>query len=237
MIRYALPALMLGASSLPAAAASIEMDVEGPVVELTITETVEADPDIATLSAGVTTVAPTAVEALRQNSAQMRRVIEQIEAQGVDEDDIQTTGVNLNAEYDYDQQTRQQVFRGYRVSNRVSVKLRDIPRTGRVLDALVAAGATDLGGIQWSIDDPAPAQEQARAAAFASGRERALNYARMAGFANVRLLEVNETVMGGRVMSYDIQLTASSARNESAPIRPGQVQTGVTLTVKYEMTQ
>ena len=237
MNRYTLPLVAIAALAQPVAAAEISIQSQGPVVELTVTETVEADPDIATLSAGVTTLAPTAVEALRQNSAQMDRVIAQIEAQGVAKKDIQTTGVNLNAEYDWDEQTRQQRFRGYRVSNRVSVIVRDIPRTGRLLDALVASGATDLGGIQWSVDDPTTAQETARAAAFKSGRERALNYARMSGYSNVRLLEVNETMMGGRVITMDVQESASRVANASAPIRPGQVQTGVTITVKYEMTQ
>lgn len=236
MTRFALPLIALGALGAPANAASVEIESDGPVVELTVTETVAADPDIATLSAGVTTVAPTAVEALRQNSAQMDRMIAQIEAQGVDEDDIQTTGVNLNAEYDWDDQTRQQRFRGYRVSNRVTIKLRDVPRTGRVLDALVAAGATDLGGISWSIDDAEPAQAQARKAAFAKGREQALSFAQMAGYANVRLLEVNETMTQGRPIVMDVAESAA-VRNQSAPIRPGQVQTGVTITVKYEMTE
>ena len=229
----------LAAATLPAAAMAAEVQIQanGPVVEVSMTETVEADPDVVNLSAGVTTLAPTAVEAMRQNAAEMERVIRQIEAQGVDEDDIQTTGVNLNAEYDYDDQTRGQVFRGYRVSNRVQVTLRDIDRTGRVLDALVQAGATDLGGIQWSIDDPAPAQEQARQAAFRSARERALGYARLAGYSDIRLLEVNEAVTNNRPMPYAIVPTAARAEMADTPVRPGQVETGVTITVKYEMVQ
>src|SRR5690606_5819751 len=141
MIRFVIPLLAATALAAPAAAAEIQIAVTGPVVELTVHESVEAAPDIATVSAGVTTQALTAVEAMRSNAAQMRSVVDRIKALGVPERDIQTTGVNLGAEYDYDQANRRQVFRGYQASNRVSVKLRDIQRTGEVLDALVAAGA------------------------------------------------------------------------------------------------
>jgi uncharacterized protein YggE len=172
---------------------------------------------------------------MSQNAAAMNRVVERIEALGIKREDIQTTGINLNAEYAYVQETNSQRFTGYRASNRVSVTLRDIDRTGPVLDALVAAGANDIGGISWSIDDPTQAHEQARQAAFATARARAEGYARLAGMRGVKLLEVNETVMAGPPSMYE-RPVAQSARADSSPVLPGQVQTGVTITVKYEMT-
>lgn len=237
MLRYALPLFAASALSLPAAAAEVQIQVSNPVIELSVTETVAADPDIANLSAGVTTTAPTAVEAMRQNAVQMNRVIERIEALGIDRDDIQTSGVNLNPEYDYDERTRGQVFRGYRVMNRVEVTLRRIDRTGQVLDALVAAGATDLGGIGWEIDDPQPPLAQAREAAFRRAREQALSFARMAGYSDVRLLEVNENVSQNRPMPLVRAVAREMAADASTPVRPGQVETGVTIGVKYEMTR
>ncbi len=224
------------ATPVAASAAEIQIQSAGPVVELTVTESVASDPDVATVSAGVTTQAPTAVEALRQNNVQMEAVIARIEALGIDEKDIQTSGVNLNPQYDYDQREQRQVFRGYRVSNRVMIKLRDITRTGRALDGLIEAGATDIGGISWSVDDPAPARQQAREAAFAAAREQALGYAELAGYGDVRILEVSEAISTGRPIAYDVPEGALAARNESMPIRPGQVQSGVTVTVKFEMT-
>ena len=128
------------AMSPPAAsAAEMHMHVTGPVVEVTVTEVVKADPDLASLSAGVTNLAPTAVEAMRENARQMNRVVDRIEALGVDRDDIQTTGINLNPEYVYEQETNQQRFSGYRAMNRVSVTLRNIDRTGEVLLVLCLA--------------------------------------------------------------------------------------------------
>jgi len=239
MIRYALGLLATAAVvATPAAAAQVQIAVQGPVVELTVNENVEAEPDIATVSAGVTTQAGTAVEAMRTNAQAMTAVVDRIKQLGVAERDIQTSGINLGAMYDYDQASRSQVFRGYQASNRVSVKLRDIQRTGEVLDALVAAGATDLGGPEWSIDDDTAARAQARRTAVEKGRTQALEYARLAGYSDIRLLEINETVLPSRPMPLIVAQTArAEAADASTPVQPGMVQAGVTVTLKYEMTR
>jgi uncharacterized protein YggE len=235
MHRYALP--LLAASFLTApAAAEVQVTSNGPVVELSVTETVEAEPDIVTVGAGVSTQARTAVEAMRTNATAMTAVIDRIKALGIAERDIQTTGINLGAMYDYNQQTQRQVFRGYQASNRVSVKLRDVQRTGEVLDALVAAGATDLSGPDWSIDDDTAARAQARRQAMETARAQALGYARAAGFSDIRLLEVSESIARQPPMPY-LAAVRAEAQDASTPVQPGMVQAGVTVTVSYEMTR
>lgn len=239
-IRFVPLAALAGVAitSATASAAEVQIQATGPVVELTVTENETGNPDLATLDAGVTTMAPTAVQAMADNAAQMTRVVDRIRALGIDRDDIQTSGITLNPEYEWGEATRAQRFRGYRVTNRVSVKLRRIEKTGEVLDALVAAGATDLGGIGWSIDDPQPAQDRARAAAMRTAQARAMDYARMAGFTGVRLLEVSETMQ--QRFYPEAVVVAAQARDAAAPptpVVPGQVQTGVTVSVKFEMTR
>ncbi len=237
MIRLTLPLVAVAAIAAPAAAAEIQIAATGPVVELTVNENVEAEPNIVTVSAGVTTEASTAVEAMRTNAQAMSRVVERIKQLGVPERDIQTTGISLGAQYDYDQSARRQVFRGYQASNRVSVKLRQIDRTGQVLDALVAAGATDLGGPDWSIDDDTAARAQARRQAMETARAQALEYARAAGYADVRLLEVSETIASQPPMPFLRAVRAETQDAASTPVQPGMVQAGVTVRVVYEMTR
>lgn len=241
MNRTILPAsLMLAAASamsisVPAHAAEVQIQSSGPVVELTVMEQVEADPDLVTIGAGVSTEAATAVEAMRLNSAQMRKVIDRIKSLGVPERDIQTTGINLNAQYNY-RNNLPPVFRAYQASNNVSVKLRNIDKTGEVLDALVAAGANNLNGPNFSIENDEAAKAEARKSAMTRARGQAMEYARLAGYSKLRLLEVSETITGSRpmpVMRDAIIVTAS--KNESAPVQPGRVSTGVSVTVKYEM--
>lgn len=239
MIRYVFPiAVAATGMAAPAAAAEIQIAVAGPVVELSVNETVKAKPDIARVGAGVTTLAPTAVEAMQRNAREMDAVIAKIKALGIAGDDIQTTGINLYAQYDYDQTQRRQVFRGYQASNQVSVILRKVPDTGKVLDALVAAGATDINGPTFSIDDDTAAKAQARKAAVTRARDQAVEYAKMAGYSGVRLLEVNEAITFDQPMPREaIMVTAKAQSASSTPVEPGLVGTSVTVTVKYEMTR
>jgi uncharacterized protein len=234
-----LAAAMAAMAMMPTAASAAEVQIQatGPVIELAVTESVSTDPDLVNLDAGVTTFAATAVASMRQNATAMTAVIDRIEALGIDRDDIQTSGISLNAEYEWDEATRSQRFRGYRVSNRVNVKLRDVDQTGQVLDELVAAGATDLGGISFGIDDPTAAQEQARTAAVESANQRAMAYARMAGYTGVRLLEISEMTAPSFPQPMFRTAELQSADAASTPVRPGQVDASVTVGVKFEMTR
>lgn len=239
MIRFAIPALAAGVIATSAQAAEVQIASQGPVVELSVSETVDAKPDIVEIGAGVSSQASTAVEAMRINAREMTAVIERLEALGIDKDDIQTTGINLGAQYDYDQSEQRQVFRGYQASNRVSVTLRDVKRAGEVLDALVAAGATDISGPRFSLDDDTQARAQARKAAFAKARTQAEEYARWSGYTGVRLLEVGESIMTNRPIAYAESDMRQSIKASAAPtpVEPGLVGTMVSLTVKYEMTR
>lgn len=228
------------AMALPAAAHAQQVDIRssGPVIELSVFESVDAEPDLVTIGAGVTTDARTAVEAMRLNSVEMRKVIDRIKALGIAERDIQTTGINLNARYDYNRTTQRNVFVGYQASNRVSVKLREVDRTGNVLDALVAAGATDLNGPSFSIEDDTTAKDEARASAVKRAQMRAEAYAALYGYSGVRVLAVSEVIQGRSPMPFEGQLRAvqTQAADESAPVQPGLVSTGINVTIKYEMT-
>jgi len=234
MIRTTL-ALTAATLAVPAAAADVQVTSQGPLVELSVTETVKARPDLAEVSAGVTTNAPTAVAAMQANAKAMDAVVQRIKALGIDADDIQTTGINLGAQYDYNQSTQRQVFRGYQASNRVSVILRDVDRTGPVLDALVAAGATDIGGPSFSIDDDSAPRAQARKAAFEKAQAQASEYARWAGHSGVRLLSISEAVNPGRPMPYEARGAVAQAVSKDTVVEPGLVGTSVTVTVTFEM--
>ena len=231
-------ALVIAAVStlaLPAAAFAapqVGITPSGPVVELSIYETVESAPDRVTIGAGVTTTAPTATEAMQQNAAEMSKVIARIRALGVPEKNIQTIGVSLGAQYDYaDGRT---VFRGYQAANRVSVILGKIEDTGRVLDALVEAGATDLSGPAFSLSDETAAKERARISAVARGEAQAKAYAAMLGYTGVRVLAVSEAIDGSLPVFEATKMMAAPGPT-SSPVLPGQVSTGVNVTITYEL--
>jgi uncharacterized protein YggE len=129
------------------------------------------------------------------------------------------------------------VFAGYEASNQVSVKLREVDKVGDVLDALVAAGANNINGPTFMLDDDTAQQQAARTRAFQHGQAMARDYARMAGYTGVRLLEVSETVQSrGPLPPQPVAFRAEAAQAKT-PIEAGEVGTTVNLTVKYEMTR
>lgn len=237
MKRHLLAAAALAAT--PATAANIDIAVQGPVVEITASETVQSEPDQATVGAGVTTRARTAVQAMRDNATQMDAVIVRLKALGIAREDIQTSGVSLNAAFQYNNNNTPPVFQGYDVTNQVSVTLRDIAKIGATLDALVAAGANNLNGPFFSRKNDKPQRAQARDAAFKAAEVQARDYARMAGFAGVRLLAVEETLQQGGPIAFDVARPESVQVTSAklTPIEPGRVGTVVQLTAKYEMTR
>jgi uncharacterized protein YggE len=209
------------------------------VIELGVSEMVDSRPDLATVYAGVSTRAQTAVAAMQQNATKMTAVVARIRALGIAEDDIQTAGINLSPQYDYNQATQSQVFRGYVASNRLSIKLRNVQNAGQVLDALVAAGANDIGGPEFSVEDDTAYRAEARRNALTRAQEQATEYARMTGYSGVRLLEINESISGRQPpMPLMRQANFEQAADAAAtPVQPGLVGTVVNVTVKYELTR
>lgn len=235
--RLILPSLLTALPILPLQAADVQIVAQNPVVELSVYEEVEAKPDTVTISAGVSTDAPTAVAAMRQNSAEMERVIARIKAAGIPERDIQTTGLNLNARFDYERDRERQIFRGYRAVNTVSVRFRDVGSVGPILDALVAAGANDINGPNFSIDNDETYKATARRNALQRAQRQALEYARAAGYANVRLLQVSEGSQGRSRPQSEAIIVTGSRVGGAPPVEPGVIGTGVTISVTYEMVR
>ena len=237
MLLYAAASLAAFAPS-AAFAAEIHIEAKNPVVELSVVEVIESAPDTATFSTGVDTSAPTASAALRQNSAEVAKVIAQLQKLGIAERDMQTSGINLNAEYDYIQATQQNRFKGYRVSNQVQVKIRDIAKLGTIMDSVVASGATNINGPYFSIDNDSDVKRSARARALANGKAQAETYAKANGYDTVRLLSVAEGISGRspgpQPMMKTFDVTEQSA---SVPIAPGQIGTSVVLSLQYEMVR
>ncbi|HKY80348.1 MAG TPA: SIMPL domain-containing protein, partial [Sphingobium sp.] len=126
-MKPALAILTLAAAALPVAAmaqTSVTIAEKAPIVTLNVTETVEAAPDQATVGTGVQTRAPTAAQAMRDNAAKMDKLIAALAKAGIAKADIQTSGINLNAQYDYSNRDGQPAgprFIGYEATNQVNV--------------------------------------------------------------------------------------------------------------------
>ena len=238
-----LPAALLASSAFGltatgAHAANVDVQVSGPVIELSVSERIDSAPDTARMSTGVTTKAPTAQQALRENAQKMDVLVRKIKALGIAEKDIQTSGININAQFDY-RQNEEPRLTGYQASNQVQIIVRDIDNLGDMIDALVGAGANNLNGPYFSLEDDNGVKAAARKKAMESGRVQALEYARLSGYENVRIVSISEAISGSSSMQRGrvANMAMDSMAEQSTPVQPGQVGTSVTVNVTYEMTR
>jgi uncharacterized protein YggE len=218
------------AALLAAAPASAEDD--GPSITVTGTGRVSAAPDKAEVSAGVVTEAPRATDAVTANSAAMQKVFAALDAAGIERKHVQTSRFDVSPVYaDGDPQRRTApTITGYRATNQVSVAVLGTDKVGAVLDALVGAGANELGGISFGIAEPAPLLDAARRDAIADARRKAELYATAAGVQLGRVLHVDETGGGGP------PIPIAYARMEAAaapPIAAGQLELSSSVTVTF----
>ena len=234
-----LTALVLGAATLPAGAMAQAVAtapvLAGTRLDIIATGEVTRVPDLAIISAGVQTLQPTATGAIEENATRMERVRAALKRAGIADKDIQTSSISLNPEYRYVENQPPRLT-GYRATNTVNVKFRDLKRTGAILDALVAEGANQINGPNLTIDKPEEAYDEARIRAITAGRARAELYARALGKRVVRLLSVSES--GGYAapppmpMAYARDMAQSVAKTE---IDPGTQQLQVSLAMSFEL--
>jgi uncharacterized protein len=237
-MRKLILAALLASGSMTAGeamATQVTVAATGPVIDLTISETVETKPDIATFSTGVQTLAPTASEAVRLNNVQMASVVARLKKLGIADKDMQTTQISLNQQFDYN--NGQQVFKGFQASNMVNAKLRDLRKLSAFLDALAVDGATNFNGPTFSVDDDSKLKEAARDKVWASAMARAKSMARKAGYADVRVLRVEEADNQGGGYPMPMMVRAMDASEKSTPIAPGELSIGATLSFTFEMVK
>lgn len=205
---------------------------------LSLTATGESTrvPDIAIISAGVVTQAAEARAALTANNGQMTRVVAALKKAGIAERDIQTSNINLNPQYSYEERKAPQLI-GYQATNTVTVKLRKLSGAGDVIDALVSEGANQVNGPSFGLDKPEDATNEARLDAIKKARSRADLYAGAAGLRVKRIVSISEG--GGYQPPYPMpkmMVRAESADAAAAPpVEAGEVGTNVTVTVVFEL--
>lgn len=198
---------------------------------------VRAAPDMATINLGVMTEAPTAAAALQANGQRMNRVIAALRKGGIAEKDIQTSGLNLSPQYVYEQNQPPKLT-GYQASNQVTVTVHDLARLGAAVDATVEAGANQVNGISFGLNDPTAAENAARQEAVKALAAKAELYAKATGHRISRLVSLSEG--GGYSPAPPPMPMAMMARMEKADstaVAPGELRVRIDVTGLYELTR
>lgn len=155
---------------------------------------VTAKPDLARLDLGVQTDAATVRDAQQRNTQRMNAIIAAVKEMGVAEKDIQTSGYSIYPKYQYDE--GKQTIIGYTVSQNVTVKVRNLDTVGDVLARAGELGANQVGGIQFTIDEPASLRDEARLKAIQDARKKAEALASQLGLTILKVVTFSESTGG-----------------------------------------
>lgn len=203
------------------------------LVTVTGEATVEATPDMATISLGVTTEGQTAAEAMTANSKALQAVVERLKAAGIEDRDLQTSNLSLNPNWvGYDSGSTPKIA-GYVASNMLNVRVRALDGLGSVLDASIADGANTLNGISFELAQPRPALDEARKAAVADARARAALLIEAAGGTLGKIVSITENSGYGSPMP----MFKSDAAAALVPVAAGQIGLSASVTISFEIAE
>jgi uncharacterized protein YggE len=192
------------------------------------------EPDIASVRLGVNVIAETAGQARESAARTMNAILEAILAQGVARRDVRTSLVSLNPTMDYSN-NRGPTITGYQIQNSVSVTLRDLAKAGELIDAALGAGATTLDSLEFRLEDPMKAADEARIYAMADAKARASTIANAAGQPLGAVVSVTEGERVQPPMPFPAARMALKAEDASTPVESGTQQISVSLTVTFAL--
>lgn len=196
---------------------------------------VRLSPDIAQVSIGMETSAETVGEAVAVNEAQMVKILAALTAAGIDEKDIQTMNYSIQLDRYPEPMPRTESSSAepapvYRVSNMVNVTIRDLETVGDVLDVVIEAGANNIWGISFTLDDPTAAQSDARAKAIEDAQARAEALAELSGVEVGPVMSISEVV---GAVPVPMAAMAERAVAGGGPISPGELEISYQVQVSY----
>jgi len=211
------------------AAPALAQTVPPAMISVTGEATVSVPPDLAQIDAGVTSEAKTAREASDANNAAMGKVLLALKGAGIEEKDYQTSRLSLQPESAPNRPGGPATIVGYRASNRVTVRLHDVSKVASVIDMLVAAGANDIGGINFTVSQASKLLDDAREQAIADARRKAEVYAKAAGVTLGAPLSISE---GGTPVPIPYRRMAAGMA-PSTPVAQGEETLQVTVAVSW----
>jgi len=204
-------------------------------LNISATGSVQAEPDIAFVTAGVQSEAKTAKDAMAQNSAAMNGVFTALKQANIADKDMQTSNFSLSPKYNYSSRSNNESPRitGYTASNQVTVKVRDLENLGTTMDTLVEAGGNTFSGLRFGLNDDKAVKDEARALAMAEAMSRAKIYADAAGYEVARIVTLSES--GGARPQPMMEMARMRSADVATSIASGEVGYNITVNVMFEL--
>jgi len=208
----------------------------GTLVSISATGEASRVPDVASISAGVVTEAADSKQAMADNAAQMQTLMKAIKKAGIDDKDVQTSGISLYPHYTTNRNGAGKAeIDGYTARNTVSIKVRKLEKLGEVLDALAAAGANQINGPSLEIGEPEPVMAEARQQALDKARARAETYAKSLDMKVLRIVSISESGSGGMPRPMMMEMARAKTADAVTPVAPGETTVSVNLDLVFEL--
>lgn len=192
---------------------------------------VQGRPDTLTVNASIEFTAPDATSAMNQTSARQQAVIDALVGSGIDKNDISTTNVTLQPQFGGDNPTPI----GYRANNSIAVKVRRLDTASQTLAMIGTTGgdATRINSVSYTIEDDSQLVKDARTRAFDDAKDRAEQYAQLAGLTLGKVISISESA-GTTPPGPPTPLPRAAM--EAVPLEPGQQSVNFSVTVIWELT-
>ncbi|MHB8869220.1 MAG: SIMPL domain-containing protein [Thermoleophilia bacterium] len=199
---------------------------------------VKAGPDEAVLTVMVENDAPDAAQALDANSKQMTAVLDRLKAEGLDESVLQTANVAVYPNRAYNPDTGKETLESYRAQNSIRVTLADLSKVGGIFAAATEAGANNVMGPEWRLNDDTAAVGQALDEAFSKARAKAEALATAAGLklGDLVLMQESGSTMPP-VMYEDTKRAEAFDATMAVPINPLDLEINASVTLTYRLAK
>lgn len=209
-----------------------------------------AKPDLGQFSFSVMAEAETAEAAQEQSAESINEIMSYLEEAGVEEKDIKTTGYNVYPRYEWETATdcvfagdcdRERVLKGYETTQTVFVKVRETDKAGELISGVGSRGATNISGLNFTIDDETALQAEAREKAIADAKEKAEKLADDLGMRIVRIVGFNEggnypVMYAAKGLGGDMAMDMEESAANIAPSLPmGENTITSNVTISYEI--
>lgn len=198
---------------------------------------VQTVPDIAALSIEVSQDGQDLDPVSAQVRRQMSKILEIVKAQGIEDKDVQTQLYSVRPKMEYDKRSNPRRV-GYSVTNRVSVKVRDLKKVGKVLSAVVGGGATAVNGPDFEVDNRQVFERKALALAYEDAHAKAAALSEAAGVRLGDILTMTPGQIGWPMPPRPYMMRAmamDAAAPAEEPISAGEQTLSATVTVVYAL--
>jgi uncharacterized protein YggE len=223
-----------GCSGSPTTIGTVDINSQQTGIWVSGEGKVTVTPDIATLSLGIEAQAATVADAQTQAATAMGAVMAALTENGVADKDIQTQYFSIYQVTRWDDDKNEEIVIGYRVTNMVTAKIREIEKAGPIIDAVAAAGGdyTRINNISFTVDDPTPYYVEARQKAMTDAKAKAEQLADLAGVSLGKPTYISEGTITPPVIYRDAG-TVLTPPAPTTPVSPGEIELTLDVQVAY----